>query len=84
MVAIIERSRHLVAEDQELAAVLDDYIQHVVVYKAIRASGDRSGFPLEKGAPWPEHFGPLIERRIAALEAEQEKLLSRVGERRSP
>lgn len=79
MVAIIETRRHLIAADQELAPVLDDYLRHIIVYKAMRASGDRSGFPLEAGAPWPEQFGPLIERRVAALEAEEKELSSHAG-----
>src|SRR5262249_1797107 len=84
MVSIIERGRHLVAADQELGPLLDAYLRHVVIYKALRAAGDRSGFPLEAGSPWPEQFGPLIERRVAALETEQEELSGRLGKRGPP
>ncbi len=77
MVEIIEKWRHIVDPSRELAAVLDRYIYHVVIYKHLRASGSSTAFPEDAGAPWPSEFWPLVQRQIASLEEEQERLLSR-------
>jgi serine/threonine protein kinase len=74
IIAIIERGRHLIEPDVELLRVVDDYIRHVVVYKALRSSGDKTTFPLQIGAPWPQMFFPFVEARIQTLEKEYAEL----------
>jgi Domain of unknown function (DUF4145) len=79
ILGIVERGRHFVESDKELARVLDEYLRHVVVYKAIRSSGDRTTLPLQAGAPWPEAFFPLVEQRLLSLEREEEELRRKQG-----
>jgi hypothetical protein len=74
LVGIIEHWRHLVESDEELSRSLNEYLHHVVVYKAIRWSGDKTTFPLQAGAPWPEALFPLVSQRIKSLEGELEEL----------
>ena len=72
-VGIIERWRHLVEPDEQLSNALDEYLSHVVVYKAIRSSGDKSAFPFQV-CTWPEAFFPLVSQRIQSLDRELEGL----------
>lgn len=68
-VALIERYRHLVESDAELIKTLDAFVHHVVVYRAIRSSGDKVTLPIDLGAPWPQLLLPLVELRIHQLES---------------
>lgn len=77
IVAIVERWRYLLVADEALTEVLNAYIHHVVIYKAIRASGDKTQFPEDVGAPWPKPFAPLIDERTRALEQEHAELQRR-------
>ena len=70
VVGIMERWRYLVASDSELSQAVDVYVRHVIVYKALRSTGDTTTFPLSVGARWPDELFPLIEQRIESLERE--------------
>jgi hypothetical protein len=74
VVGIIQRSRPLLQREVGLGPLLDDYIRHVSVYQAIRASGDLTTLPLAAGAPWPERLFPYVEERTAVLELELQAL----------
>ncbi len=75
IVAVIQSKRHLLNEDAEFVRVVNQYIKHVSIYKAIRASGDKKSFPADHGAPWPAEFRPLLDDRISKLGRERERLL---------
>jgi hypothetical protein len=46
-------------------------LEHVVVHKAIRATGDAQTLPMAHDAPWPKEFLPLVEKRLDALRGER-------------
>jgi hypothetical protein len=83
-VAIIERWRYLVEDDGKLCDVLEQYIHHVVVYKALRATGDRKTMPIHVGSPWPQEFFPLIEDRMKRLEKERCELVKEIQSTSEP
>ena len=76
VVAIIERTRHLVSEDEELNKVLDQYLRHVANFIAVRDAGEDWIYPELLGHPWPAKLIPLIEARLEALRKERALLQS--------
>lgn len=71
---IIKTSRQLIEPDPVLSDILNKYIDHVEVYKALREAGDYKRFPIDMGAPWPDNFYDEIETRIKALEKEIDEI----------
>jgi hypothetical protein len=72
-VALIEKQAYLI-EDARLLAELLRYVKHVAVR---RAAGSDAASPgdLVPGAPYPEELLGLVARKLAALQAEQQRLL---------
>ncbi|NOK14349.1 hypothetical protein [Corallococcus exercitus] len=40
--------------DEDLLEVLMDYVNHIGIYQAIRATGEEKNFPYDFGAPYPK------------------------------
>jgi len=74
IVAIIEKWRHLVDEDEELSEVLDQYLRHVSTFIAVRDAGEDWKFPELLGRPWPAKLISLIEARLGDLRKERKRL----------
>lgn len=74
IVSIIEKWRHLVDEDKELSEVLDQYLQHVSTFIAIRDAGEDWEYPELRGYPWPAKLIPVIEARLEDLRKERKRL----------
>jgi hypothetical protein len=68
---ILESNIHFCQND-ELMGMFKHYIRHVLVYKAIRASGDNETFPLryDKTLKWDDNLFPLIQRETAKIQKE--------------
>jgi hypothetical protein len=75
IVKIIEGNIHLVGSDPALFKVLLDYMRHVAVYSAVRATGDLETDPLEVGEPWPRDLFPVLEAATLKKQQEWEGLL---------
>lgn len=71
-VALIEKHAYLI-EDQLLLAELLRYVKHVAVHRASAAGDGTSQGPADE--PYPEELLGLVERKLAALQAEQQRLL---------
>jgi len=71
---VIEHHGHLVGDDPNVVEEINNYTQHVAVYRALRATDDKRD-PVAKGLGWPENFYPVIRDRTAALQAEYDSLL---------
>lgn len=69
-VALIEKQAYLI-EDQHLLAELLRYVKHVAVHRA--ASADGQGHATSE--PYPEELLGLVERKLVALQAEEQRLL---------
>ena len=77
-VALIEKHAYLI-DDEELLAALLRYVRHVAAGRAMHAGGGASpgepGEPNEPGEPYPEDLLALVERKLAAARAAQQRLL---------
>jgi hypothetical protein len=77
-VALIEKHAYLI-DDEELLAALLRYVRHVAVGRAVHAGGGashaRPGEPGGPGEPYPEDLLALVERKLAATRAAQQRLL---------
>lgn len=69
-VALIEKQAYLI-EDERLLAELLRYVKHVGVHRAAGNDGPDAG----PGEPYPEELLGLVERKLVALQAEQQRLL---------
>jgi hypothetical protein len=76
IISIIEKWRHLVDDDKELSSILNAYLDHVIVFKSIRAAGDDWTYPELMGSPWPKNLYSVIGGRLTALVAERDALAS--------
>ena len=63
-------------QNDELMKMFNHYIKHVLVYKAIRISGDNVTFPLgyDKSLKWDGDFFPLIQRETEKIQKELNEL----------
>ena len=80
-VALIEKHAYLI-DDEELLAALLRYVRHVAAGRAVHAGGGASharpgepGEVAEPGEPYPEDLLALVERKLAAARAAQQRLL---------
>ena len=82
-VALIEKHAYLI-DDEALLAALLRYVRHVAVDRAVHAGGNASGQrgepgqpgqPAEPGEPYPDDLLALVERKLAALQTAQQRLL---------
>ncbi len=71
-VALIEKHAYLI-DDQLLLAELLRYVKHVAVHRASAAGDGTSQGPARE--PYPEELLGLVERKLAALQAEEQRLL---------
>jgi hypothetical protein len=72
-VALIEKQAYLIGDEHLLAELLR-YVKHVAVHRA-SAAGDASQGHAAPGEPYPEDLLDLVERKLAALQAEEQRLL---------
>jgi hypothetical protein len=71
-VALIEKQAYLIGDEHLLAELLR-YVKHVAVH---RGAGDgTSQGHATPGEPYPEELLDLVERKLAALQAEEQRLL---------
>jgi len=75
IVEIIQSKIHLAQASADLQSALMQYVRHVSVYKAMRASGDNVRFPLDIGEVWPNTLFDLIESRTNFLQSEFDDIL---------
>lgn len=71
-VALIEKQAYLI-EDQHLLAELLRYVKHVAVHRAAGA-GDGQ-VQAAASEPYPDDLLGLVERKLVALQAEEQRLL---------
>lgn len=59
-------------QNDELMKMFNHYIKHVLVYKAIRASGDNMTFPMryDLSLKWDDNFFPLIQSETEKIQKE--------------
>jgi hypothetical protein len=72
---VIEANIHLAASDGQLMKAILNYIRHVAVYRALRASGINDFDPIYVGEPWPAEVFPRIEAATIAKQRDFEELL---------
>lgn len=77
IVQIIQTKIHLSQADPELQRALMQYVRHVAVYKAMRASGDDDRFPIALGEVWPKELFGLIESKTRKLQDELDAMLAK-------
>lgn len=61
--AIIENNLYLAEPDEVFIEQIKLYIKNVTIYKAIRAAGDITTFPIELGAQWPTELYRLVNKK---------------------
>jgi hypothetical protein len=63
-------------QSDELMKMFKHYIKHVLVYKAIRSSGDNITLPMnyDKSLKWDDDFFPLILRETEKIQKELNEL----------
>jgi hypothetical protein len=74
-VKIIESHIHLAQADEKLLQELIGYIDHVALYKALRAAGEKRVFPFEVGCPYPVGIFASIRDRTIAFQSEYDRLV---------
>lgn len=73
-VALIEKQAYLI-EDAHLLAELLRYVKHVAVHRATASGAPASPGDAAAGADYPEELLGLVERKLAALQTDQQRLL---------
>jgi hypothetical protein len=81
ILGILSTQMHLAQAHKKLRAAILQYINHVSVYKALRAVEINDAFPLGRGVGWPHDLFPMIKAQTEQLQAEYDAL--RTG-RRAP
>jgi hypothetical protein len=74
-VRLIESKIYFAGGDEGLLNELTNYVRHVAVYKAIRASGRYDIDPIFVEEPWPKGLFPLVERRTREAQRQYDALL---------
>lgn len=74
-VALIEKHAYLI-EDTHLLAELLRYVKHVAVQRAAASGDPASAGQAAAGAEYPEELLGLVERKLAALQVDQQRLLA--------
>ena len=72
IVRILQSSIFLAESSEADVDLMLQYIRHVAVYRALRASGVNDKYPLELGEPWPDQFYSRVRDTAFALQAEYE------------
>jgi hypothetical protein len=73
---IIEQHGYLAGNDPEVVEEVNNYTNHVAVYRALRAMDDkRDPVTFDKKLGWPENFYTVIQERTEALQSEYDSLL---------
>ncbi len=75
MLKILENNISL-CQNEELMKMLKHYIKHVLIYKAIRASGDNETFPYNynKILMWDDNLFPFIQRETENIQKQLNEL----------
>jgi len=74
--AVIEGNLHLAGDEKVVEASLR-YVRHVKVYEMLRAAGIKDD-PVNHGEPYPSDYFPLIQHQVESLQAEYDRLISRL------
>jgi len=75
IVNIIETKSHLAEPDEKLLGLLQQYLRHIAIYKAMRNAGCYDKDPIYLGEPWPAELFPIIEERTQSLQKQYEAYL---------
>ncbi len=75
---VIDKKAYL-CQDDNIIKILVDYIKHISIYKAIRASGDKHTLPRNLGEElsWPNPFYPTLKAKTTALQHTLNRLTGR-------
>lgn len=78
-VAIIVEKFHLLGSDSSLSELLLEYVRHVSVYQALRATGD-ARYPKAVGANFPKDLFKSVEKQAKELQAQYDRQIERGSE----
>lgn len=70
-----QHMNYLGPDEADLREQVLIYVQHVTVYKALRATGDKR-MPFQVGAPFPEQFEALLLQHCAKVQHEYDKVVA--------
>jgi hypothetical protein len=75
IVAIMESNIHLAQADPELLQMIGDYVRHVAVYRALRATNTYDLNPIDVGEPLPKDLLAKFEDQKTRLQSEFDALV---------
>lgn len=75
IVSILESNIHLAQVDSDLLQMIGDYVRHVAVYRALRATNTYDLNPIDVGEPLPKGLRAKFENQRAHLQAEFDALV---------